>query len=82
MKPTLVLLPGLGADQRLFNLQFAAFPDLAIPRWPVVRESDTLPEFAARLARDIPQRDPLFVGGSSFGGMVALDWPRLFNRRP
>src|SRR3972149_5947698 len=79
MKPTIVLLPGLGADQRRFQLQPAATPDLLIPSWPVPRPQDSLPAYAARLADAIPSSDCLYLGGSSFGGMVALELAALLR---
>src|SRR5215510_13793278 len=73
MHMTVVLLPGLGADERLFAPQRAVLPGLIVPRWPEPRRDDSLPRFAARLADAVPKSDDLFLGGSSFGGMVALE---------
>ena len=68
-----MLLPGLGADERLFQGQREAFPNLLVPAWPRWRSDDSLASFAARLVEAIPDSDPLYLGGSSFGGMVALE---------
>lgn len=73
MTPTIVLLPGLGADYRLFDSQRAVFPNLVVPAWPAVQPGDSLSAFAARLAEAIPASNCLYLGGSSFGGMVALE---------
>jgi len=73
MKPTLVLLPGLGADQRLFGPQKLAFPSLISMSWPEAAETETLSSYAARIASLFPRADSLVLGGSSFGGMVALE---------
>lgn len=73
MNSTIVLLPGLGADQRLFHPQQAAIPNLVIPSWPAPQPQDSLPTFAARLTDAIPRHESLYLGGSSFGGMVALE---------
>lgn len=73
MSPTVVLLPGLGADHRLFRWQYEVVPDLIVPPWPEPKPEDSLSTFAARLADGIPRSDALYVGGSSFGGMVALE---------
>ncbi len=69
----LVLLPGLGADGRQWQPQQAAFPDLLVPPWIVPLRKETLPHYAARLAEMIPRSKPIVLGGSSFGGMVALE---------
>lgn len=72
-KSPLILLPGVGGDSRLFSAQRIAFPELVLPRWiePMPRES--LVEYAARFAKVIDPGCPCFVGGVSFGGVVALE---------
>lgn len=77
----LILLPGLGADERMYEPQRAAFPRLEVPRWPVPRRRETLAGFARRIADQIDPAGPLFLGGSSFGGMVALEAARYLNPR-
>lgn len=69
----LILLPGMGADERLFAPQRAALPYLRIAAWiePYPRES--LGCYAGRLARGIDPGRPCIVGGASFGGIVALE---------
>lgn len=79
MRPTLVLLPGLGADARVFSRQQAAFPGLVVPSWPEFQAGDSLPQFASRLVRSVPPGAPLYLGGSSFGGMVALELAALLR---
>jgi len=72
----LILLPGLGADQRQFEPQRMAFPDLMVPPWIVPRRQESLVDYAARLAETIVPSRPLILGGSSFGGMVAYEMAR------
>jgi pimeloyl-ACP methyl ester carboxylesterase len=72
----LILLPGLGADQRQFEPQRGAFPDLLVPPWIVPRKKETLVDYAARLAKTIVPTRPTVLGGSSFGGMVAYEMAR------
>jgi pimeloyl-ACP methyl ester carboxylesterase len=71
----LILLPGIGADDRLLEPQRAAFPQLIIPRWIPFRRRESLPDYATRLAETIvPARDrPLILGGVSMGGMLAYE---------
>lgn len=73
----LVLLPGLGADPRLFEPQRAAFPRLIAPDWLLPRDSDTLRTYAERMAdvvrAAVPEGRPLVLGGVSFGGMIASE---------
>jgi pimeloyl-ACP methyl ester carboxylesterase len=77
----LVLLPGLGADERLFAAQREVFPDLLVPSWPAPQPRETLPSFAGRLAEAIPRSAPLYLAGASFGGMVALELAALVRPR-
>jgi pimeloyl-ACP methyl ester carboxylesterase len=81
MNPAVVLLPGLGADQRLFQRHREVLPDLIVPAWPEPAADDTLATFAARLAERIPRSDLLYLGGASFGGMVALELAALLRPR-
>ena len=69
----LVLVPGLGADERLFEPQRRAFPDLWVPPWLPPERRETLPEYAARLAATVPGGRPLILGGVSLGGMLAWE---------
>jgi pimeloyl-ACP methyl ester carboxylesterase len=82
--PQLVLISGLGADERLLASQRAVFPDLTVPAWLPPRKSDGLPEYAARLAETLPRVRPLIIGGISLGGMIACELARglsQFSRR-
>lgn len=72
----LVLLPGLGADHRLFRPQLAAFSNARCPRWIEPRRDESLPAYAARFSPAIPTDKPFVLVGFSFGGMVALELAR------
>ncbi len=74
--PRLILLPGLGADARLFEPQRRAFPRLETPRWLPPRRGESLSGYAARMAEQVDTREPYVLGGVSLGGMVALEMAR------
>jgi pimeloyl-ACP methyl ester carboxylesterase len=74
--PSLILFSGMGADDRVFGPQREAFPHLIVPTWPAPRPDDTLPAYAARLAKQVNPGRPCFVGGASFGGMIAMEVAR------
>jgi pimeloyl-ACP methyl ester carboxylesterase len=61
----------------LFQGQREAIPNLVVPAWPRWRSDDSLASFAARLVDVLPGSDSLYLGGSSFGGMVALELAAL-----
>jgi pimeloyl-ACP methyl ester carboxylesterase len=82
--PTLVLLPGLGADHRLFDPQRAEFPNLLSPPWLEPAHRESLAGYAARMAEQIrsalpPGHHPLVLGGVSFGGMLAAQMAPLLK---
>jgi pimeloyl-ACP methyl ester carboxylesterase len=78
----LVLFPGLGADGRLFDVQRAGLPDVQIetPQWLEPEHDDeTLEAYSRRMAQLIAPTQPgesLFLGGVSFGALVALEAAR------
>lgn len=62
-----------------------AFPGLEVPRWQTPESGETLAaygeRFAASLADSRPSQegDPLYLGGVSLGGMVALEMARFLR---
>jgi hypothetical protein len=70
--PPLILLPGMAADGRLFRFQRAILPCLCTPAWIEPFDREPLTDYAQRFARSITPHGRCFVGGASFGGIVAL----------
>jgi pimeloyl-ACP methyl ester carboxylesterase len=70
------LLPGLGADERLF----ASLGELCIPirstHLPVPSVDESMTAYALRVAMQIDLRPDDWVGGSSFGALVAAEIAR------
>lgn len=82
MRPIpLILLPGMGAQAEIYSAQRVVFPELIVPEWlpPEVREP--LPEYARRMARAVDPGGPCIIGGTSFGGFVAVEMRRHLNCR-
>jgi pimeloyl-ACP methyl ester carboxylesterase len=79
--PPLILLPGVGTDDRLFQAQRSVFPQLCVPRWIEPRRNETLADYGRRLAERIDPGRSCFVGGASLGGMVALEVARHLDTR-
>jgi len=79
----LILLPGLGADGRLFEPQRKAFPQLHVPAWIPPAKNESLPSYAARMAESVSPlpETPLILGGASFGGMLAYEMARHLKPR-
>jgi pimeloyl-ACP methyl ester carboxylesterase len=80
--PTLLLFPGLGADARVFEPQRPIPAHIEAVEWPEpASESETLAQYAARIASGIRPRPNLYVGGVSLGAMVALEVARPLGAR-
>ena len=69
----LIMLPGMAADERLFEPQRRAFPGLIVPPWIDPEPDESLVSYARRTASQIDPAGLVLVGGVSFGGIVALE---------
>lgn len=76
----ILLLPGLGADTRMFDPLRAEGLRIQSPPWidPLPREP--LAEYAERFAAAMPEAAPV-IGGASFGGMLALEMAQRLRPR-
>src|SRR5262245_21977862 len=72
-KVPLYLLPGMGADARLFRPQLDSFPNVIVPPWLAPTPRESLADYGRRFADAIRPSGSCFVGGASFGGFVALE---------
>ncbi len=71
------LIPGLGADHRLFSrLELPGHRVVAFD-WPEMPEGSTLRDFAAVLAASVDKQRPHALVGVSMGGMVAQEMAAL-----
>ena len=74
---TLVFLPGIGANHRLFKHQTAAFPNSYAADWIEPLPAESLEQYAVRwtemIRAELEKRPsaPVVVCGVSLGGMVA-----------
>lgn len=69
----IILLSGMAADERLFQAQLEAIPNLRIQPWIPAIPGESVGEYAARLVPLMDPGVPCLVGGTSFGGAVALE---------
>ncbi len=70
---TVILLPGLAANEAVFAPQCEAFPDIVVPPWLKPERDESLAEYAERFARRIDPGGRCIVGGMSFGGVMATE---------
>lgn len=81
MSLPLFVLSGIGGDERLFDGQ-RAVRDVRPIKWVTPTDDrEPLTRYAARLAREIQIAEPFDLGGSSFGGMIALELARHVSPR-
>lgn len=75
--PVFYFIPGLGADERVF--QFLRLPGTAhVLQWlPPEAPAEPLPHYAARLAAAVPPGQLCWLVGVSFGGVLALEVAQL-----
>jgi pimeloyl-ACP methyl ester carboxylesterase len=71
----------MGGDARMFQPQLATLAGAKVPAWIEPQPHESLPSFAARMAEAVNPGGPCFVGGSSFGGMVAVEMARHLQAR-
>ena len=69
----IILLSGMASDERLFEPQLDAFPNLRVQPWIAPLSGESLRAYAVRLAPMVDPGVPCIVGGASFGGVVALE---------
>jgi len=70
------LIPGLGADQRIFKNWDVPGYDLICLNHIEAKKGETIHEYASRFSEGIEDEQPTLVG-ISLGGMIALEIARL-----
>ena len=71
------LLPGLGADERVFRRLHLPGPSQVLSWLPPAWPTEPLARYAARLAEAVPPGQPCWLVGVSFGGLLAQEVGRL-----
>lgn len=73
----LYLIPGLGADKRMYTPQLKVLRDaVVLEHLPAVKK-ESLTDYAQRLAVHINAREPFALVGTSLGGMICLELTRF-----
>jgi pimeloyl-ACP methyl ester carboxylesterase len=71
------LIPGLGADERVFRGLNLPGPATVLSWLPPQSATEPLRHYAARLAEAVPTEQACLLVGVSFGGLLALEIGRL-----
>lgn len=75
------LLPGMGADHRLFSRLDLTGTDSQVLRWVPPGKNDDLGDYARRLLPQIAASDNAVLLGVSLGGMLAVELAKLASFR-
>lgn len=81
MSQPLLLFAGMRPSERIFAAQKAAIPGLRIVPWIPTRRRESIGEYAQRLAALLAGERPAYLGGISFGGIIALEVAALMPVR-
>jgi pimeloyl-ACP methyl ester carboxylesterase len=79
--PRLILLPGLGVDRRLFLPQMSLPARIEFAPALAMQPGESLECYAERLSKTIDAAEPFYLGGVSFGGMLAQEMTRHLRPR-
>jgi pimeloyl-ACP methyl ester carboxylesterase len=77
----IIMIPGMGADERLFDPQSDGGLRFEAVRFPIPQRGDDLPAYARRLVDEWRVDSSCVLVGVSFGGMVACELARICRPR-
>ena len=75
--PVFYLIPGLGADERVFRFLRLPGPSHVLKWLPPQTPTEPLSHYAARFAKAVPPGQACWLVGVSFGGVLALEVAQL-----
>lgn len=75
----LYMIPGQGADERLFDsLEINGFEKIVL-KYPIPNRKETLPQYAKRMTSQIDTNNSYSILGVSMGGMLAIEMSKFLN---
>ena len=80
-KPKIYLLPGMGADARLYNHLKLETVDLRLINWKIPPKDAGLKDYARLMLEEVDDPENAFLGGTSMGGIVAREMAEIVNPR-
>ena len=73
------LIPGLGADGRMYTPQLKVLKDAVILEHQKPLKGETLTEYAKRLSAKVDTSEPFILIGTSLGGMIAIEMSKFIH---
>jgi pimeloyl-ACP methyl ester carboxylesterase len=81
MRHKVYLIPGLGADKRLYHYQYNLEFDFEVIEWEDPLPSETFSAYIKRFSRHIDKDHTFDLLGVSLGGIVAVELSTFLNPR-
>lgn len=79
MDKTIYLIPGVGANDKIFqNLDLSGY-DIVHLKWPKHKKNELLQQYVKKLLPQIKKDTQPILIGMSFGGIVAVELAKLVN---
>jgi pimeloyl-ACP methyl ester carboxylesterase len=79
MEKTIYLIPGVGANDKIFqNLELPDYEVVHI-KWPKNKKGESIQDYAKKLVPQISKNTEPVLIGLSFGGIVAVELAKLVN---
>ena len=79
VKHRIYLIPGQGADERLFSELKLEKCETYVLKFPVPEKDELLPRYAKRMAEQIDTTQPFSIVGVSLGGMIAVEMSKFLD---
>ena len=79
MSKKIYLIPGLGADGRMYTPQLKVLRNAVVLEHQRPLQGETLAEYARRLSGKIDTSEPFILVGTSLGGMISVEMAKLVN---
>ena len=79
MEKNIYLIPGLGADARMYAPQLKILPGAIVLEHQTPIPFESLRSYAHRLSAQIDRSKPFTLVGTSLGGILALEIGRILN---
>jgi pimeloyl-ACP methyl ester carboxylesterase len=73
------LIPGLGADGRMYMPQLRVLPNAVILEHQKPLKGETLVQYAKRLTAQVDTSEPFILIGTSLGGIIAIEMARIIH---
>jgi hypothetical protein len=73
----LYLIPGLGADKRMYAQQLKVFPNAIVLEHLRPVKNETITQYAVRMAKGIDTAKPFSLVGTSLGGIISMELSRM-----